>query len=408
MRRAAFVGLLVALFAPHAAAQNPPYRAVVSDPEVKLRAGPSDAFPDTGTLARGAVVVVEKEEQGGWLAVSAPYGSVSWIATQFIEDPAPDKPTPKNVFVHAEDEVTLAAGKAGLQQPLDIRRVKVPNGTGLLLLGPKVTFSGKTWYPVAPPAGDVRYLPRTAIQFEKPAPNNFVVRVNETPTPVPPAVTPPGPGTGATPIATIPSGGGDPPPTGGVTSGKPAVNHPLWQQAETAEREGRTAEAEKAYFDLAALMNGANGDHNIANLCYTRIHSLREKKRNAGGAPRPLDTRPVGTPPAPKDERGVRPGTPVALPPASGKNDKLDTNPLDKPQWTGPGTLRRSALTPDGTGKPAYALETAPGVVKVYVVAGPGVDLEKHIGKRVDVYGTPTRGALSKPYVVAASVEAAQ
>ncbi len=401
MRRAAFAVLVVALFAPHVAAQNPPYRAVVSDPEVKLRAGPSDAFPDTGTLARGTVVIVEKEESGGWLAVSAPYGSVSWIATQFIEDPAPDKPTPKNVLVHAEDEVTLAAGKAGLQQPLDIRRVKVPNGTGLLLLGPKVTFAGKTWYPVAPPAGDVRYLPRTAIQFEKPAPNNFVVRVNDTPTPVPPAVAPPGPG--AAPIATIPSGGG-PTPAGGVTSGKPAVNHPLWQQAEAAEREGRLAEAEKAYFDLAALMNGAGGDHDIANLCYTRIHSLREKKRNAGGATRPLDTRPA----PPKDDRGVRPGTPVALPPAVGKNDAPDAPAADKPQWTGAGTLRRSALTPDGTGKPAYALETAPGVVKVYVVGGPGVELEKYLGKRVDVYGTPTRGTLSKPYVVAASVEAAQ
>ncbi|MBM3980293.1 MAG: SH3 domain-containing protein, partial [Planctomycetes bacterium] len=203
MRRAALVGLVVGLFAPHAPAQQPPYRAAVSDPEVKLRAGPSDAFPETGTLARGAVVIVEKEEPNGWLAVSAPYGSVSWIATQFIEDPAPDKATPKNVFVHAEDEVTLAAGKAGLQQPLDIRRVKVPNGTGLLLLGPKVTFAGKTWYPVAPPAGDVRYLPRTAVQFEKPAPNNFVVRVTEPTAPNPPPAVSPAPGGGA-PLATVP------------------------------------------------------------------------------------------------------------------------------------------------------------------------------------------------------------
>lgn len=402
MRRAAFAGLVLALFAPHAAAQQPPYRAVVSDAEVKLRAGPSDAFPDTGALPRGAVVIVEKEEPNGWLAVTAPYGSVSWVATQFIEDPAPDRPTPKNVLVHAEVEVTLAAGKAGLAQPLDIRRVKIPTGTGLLLLGPKVTFAGKTWYPIAPPAGDVRYLPRTAVKFEKPAPDNFVVRVSE-PAAQPPASPPPGPG--AAPVAAVPGPGSATPPAGGVTSGKPAVNHPLWQQAETAERENRLADAEKAYFDLAALMNRAGGDHDIANLCYTRIHALREKKRNGGGAGvRPL---PTIQPPA-RDDRGVRPGTPVALPPAAGANDRPDAGAPDKPQWTGPGTLRRSALTPDGTGKPAYALETAPGVVKVYVIAGPGVDLEKHLGKRVDVYGTPTRGTLSKPYVVAAAVEAAQ
>src|SRR4051812_19454416 len=204
MRPAALVGLAVFLVAPPARAADPgAYRAVVSDAEVKLRAGPSDAFPETGTLPRGSVVVVEKEEGNGWLAVTAPYGSVSWVATQFIEDPTPDRATPKNVFVHAEDEVTLAAGKAGLAQPLDIRRVKVPNGAALLLLGPKVTFAGKTWYPVAPPAGDVRYLPRTAVQYDKPANNNFAVRVNESSTPALAAGPVP-----SGPVASIPGPGG--------------------------------------------------------------------------------------------------------------------------------------------------------------------------------------------------------
>ena len=114
MRATVFVGLAVLLVATHARAADPTaYRAVVSDAEVKLRAGPSDAFPDTDTLTKGSAVVVEREEGNGWLAVTAPYGSVSWVATQFIEDPAPDRPTPKNVLVHVEDEVTLAAGKAG-------------------------------------------------------------------------------------------------------------------------------------------------------------------------------------------------------------------------------------------------------------------------------------------------------
>ncbi|MBN9117561.1 MAG: hypothetical protein J0I06_00030, partial [Planctomycetes bacterium] len=79
-----------------------------------------------------------------------------------------------------------------------------------------------------------------------------------------------------------------------------------------------------------------------------------------------------------------------------------------RPQWSGIGTLRRSALTPDGTGRPAYALETAPGVVKVYVVAGPGVELDRLAGKRVDVYGAQqTRSGLSKPFVIATAVEQA-
>lgn len=401
MRPTAFVGLAVLFVGSQAFAAEPTaYRAVVSDHEVKLRAGPSDAFPETGALPRGTAVIVEKEEGNGWLAVTAPSGSVSWIATQFIEDPTPDRATPKNVYVHTEDEVTIAAGKAGLQQPLDIRRVKVPNGTALLLLGPKVTFAGKTWYPIAPPQGDVRYLPKTAVQYEKPAANNFSVRVNENTNPLPPGspVVPAAPASG--PLATVP-GPGTTTPAGGVVASKPAVNHPLWTQAESAERDGRLADAEKAYFDLAALMNGPGGDHDIANLCYTRIHSIREKKR--GGSSTASATGGVFPPPLPKEDRGVRPGAPQAVP-GTGTNTNTGTGG-ERPQlWTG--TLRRSVLTPDGTGKPAYALETSPGVVKAYVASGPGVELDRLVGKRVEVTGAPrTLNGLSKPYVVATAVE---
>lgn len=406
MRLAAFAGLVV-LFSPCAAPAADPYRAVVSDAEVKLRAGPSDSFPDTGTLVRGAAVIVEREEGNGWVAVTAPYGSVSWIATQFIEDPTPDRATPKNVLVHTEDEVTLAAGKAGEAQPLDIRRVKIPNGTGLLLLGPKVTAGGKTWYPVAPPAGDVRYLPKTAIKFDKAVNNNFAVRVSE----------PSGPSVGPAPVASIP-GTVTPAAAGGTTAGKPAVNHALWNQAENAEREGRFQDAEKALFDLAALMNGPDGDRAIADLCFTRIHAIREKRRTGGMAPTPIPTTSVLQPPAgerpttsalPPPDRGVRPGAPQALPAATVKPPAPATDSADGAKWTGAGTLRQTVVTPDGTGRPAYALETSPGVVKVYVIAGPDVDLRKWNNKKVDVYGAekPSRG-LTKPYVVATVVEAAQ
>src|SRR5207248_10945197 len=99
---------------------------------------------------------------------------------------------------------------------------------------------------------------------------------------------------------------------------KPVVNHPLWAQAEAAERDGKYDEAERLYFELARVMNGPGGDHDVANLCYTRIHGLREKKR-AGPAP----TATAGANPdwaAPKENRaGLLPpspnsGAPAALP----------------------------------------------------------------------------------------------
>lgn len=421
MRFTAFVGLAGLLCASQATAADPAvYRAVVTDPEVKFRAGPSDAFPETGSLKRGSAVIVEREESNGWLAITAPSGSVSWIAYSFVEDLSPDRQTPKNGLVHAEGEVTIAVGKAGDNQLLDVRREKLPQGTIVLLIGPPTDFSGKKWWPIAPPAGDVRYLPKSAVQIEKPVNNTVAVRVTDTGA-IPPAATPVTPSGG--PLATVPGPGSSPPPPGGVTASKPAVNHPLWIQAETAEREGRLADAEKTYFELAALMNAQGGDHDIANLCYTRIHAIREKKRNASGlktsAPTPNTT--PATPATPnvlqppsKSGRGVRPGAPQALPTGSGTNAGTNTGTgtnatATDAQWSGPGLLRRTAVTPDGTGSPAYALETSPGVVKVYVIAGPGVRLEQYLGKTIDVYGTPqTRPKLSKPYVVATAVEPAQ
>lgn len=415
LRPSLSVTFLVLLAAP-ALADQQPYKAVVVDTEVTLRAGPSDQFPDTGTLKKGAAVTVEKEAGNGWLEVSV-YGSVSWVTTQFIEDPNPDKAAPRNVFVHGEGEVTLAAGKVGVDQPLDIRRVKVPAGTTMLVLGPKVTFNGKTWYMVQSPPGDLRYLPKSAVQLEKPATNNFTVRINETLTPLPA-----GAGPGAAPSASATAAGGTTgtntgsgvtPATGGATAAKPTVNHPLWAQAEAAERENRLADAVELYFRLAAEMNRPNGDHDIANLCYTRVHAIREKQRVGRGPGAPVST--AATPnvlkppvrdevnarPVAKEDRGVKAGVPEALPPAASEKD-------DRAEWQ-TGTLRRSNLTPDGPNRQLYMLEAPQGLVKMYVTAGPGVDLDRYLGRRVNVLGSQTaRTGLSKPYLVATDVEAAR
>lgn len=400
MRQVALAGLVIFVLAAHARAAEPTaYKAVVIDIEVKLRAGPSDTFPDTGTLPRGTAVIVEKEEGNGWLAVTAPSGSMSWVPTQFIEDPAPDRPTPKNVFVDTESEITIAVGKVGLAQPLDIRRVKLPQGAQFCVIGPKVTFAGKTWYPITPPHGDVRYIPKTAVKFEQPANNNnFTVRVNETITPVPSGGTPsiPAPPVGG-PLATIP-GPSVMPATGGVTSGKPAVNHPLWAQADNAERENRLDDADKLLFQLANELNRTGGSNDEVNLCFSRLHAVREKKRNANGTT-PTKSN-ILQPPA-KEDRGVRPGTPEPVPPAAGGAD-------DRAQVTGTGVLRRSTMTPDGPNRALYVLEAPQGIVKMYVVAGQGIELERYLGKRVNVYGTATtRTGLSKPYLVATAVEPA-
>jgi hypothetical protein len=387
--RAALATGLALLALPHAVlAQSGPYLAVVGDAEVKLRAGPSDKYLETATLRPGSPIVVDHEEENGWLAVTDPQGkaySVSWVLATYIDfDNA--KPTPQPVMVHGEGEATLAAGQFGLQQPLHIRRTKVPAGTGLLVIGQKVKFEERWWYPVMPPAGDFRYLPKQAVRYDKPAATAFTVRDTTPPPSAPVASLPP-----------VTPGGGSRPPVGvepagpATTASKPAVQNPLWAQAEAAERDGRLDDAEKLYFQLAQVMNQPGGDHDTANLCYTRIHTLREKKRTGGNA--------VATNPRPATGGGTpaRVGSPP--PPEPRAEDGL--------RWTGPGKLARSALAPEG--RRTYVLTSARGDTLWYVVAGPGVDLEKYLGKRIDVYGTSgTYRDLSKPYMTASRVEVAQ
>src|SRR5205085_2398543 len=179
MRRAVLAGLVLAVLPAAGPAQNGPYLAVVTDPEVKLRAGPSDQYPETGTLPRGTRVVVDHDESNGWVAIEAPQGQVSWISALFIEGFDPGRATPQRVYVATDADVTLSPGRSDQQEPLQsIRRVKVPNGTILMATGPKARFADKWWYPVAPPAGDFRYLPKTAVQFDKAVNAAFAVREN--------------------------------------------------------------------------------------------------------------------------------------------------------------------------------------------------------------------------------------
>lgn len=379
---------LVLLMPAVASAQSGSYLAVVGDVEVRLRAGPSDSFPEAGTLPPGTRVLVDHEESGGWLAIQAPPGSVSWVPNAQIEFDA-SKPLPQNAVTHGE--VTLAAGRVGLAQPIadvQVRRAKVPEGTILTVIGEKAQFEGKWWYPVTPPEGDFRYIPKAAVQLERAANKTFAVRANDT----------------TIPAAGVAAGGGAA-PAGGIVASvptKPVTNNPLWAQAEAAEREGRFDDAEKLYFEVARVASEA--DRELANRCYSRIHGLREKNRGTPAAANPPTRNERASVPPPARDA-------AALPPTSAKETTrppagASSTPGEKPDWQKPGVLTRAAIAPGG--KKTYALESSPGVVTMYVQAGDGIDPERYVNRRVAVYGTPANvPRLSKPLVVAMAIDPA-
>lgn len=441
--RIALVALGVWAAAATGFGQSAPYLASVSGSDAKLRAGPSEQFPITAALKPGDPLWVDHEEDSGWLAVQDPPGrihSVSWVSVQFVSGFDTSKPTPQHVTV--EENTTLCPGSPGDAQPLSyFRRTQVPQGTILTVLGPKTTVDGKSWYPVLPPAGDYRYIPKQQVKADRTLNTSFTIReaaaapaaippsanippaavpagANPPPAAVPAGANPPTPvPVGNPPPPAVPAGVMGPPvmpapsspsgtapaatssaakpPTPAATPAptdpsppKPVVQNPLWAQAEAAEKDGRLDDAEKLYFQLARLMNEPGGDHDIANLCYTRIHALREKRRATPVPPGALRStlsspQTVGAPPPP-----------AAPPPPPGDVEPIATGKL----------IRWPALRIDG--RVTFALEISPGATIVYVVAGPGVDLERCVDKRVKVYGSSTtRKDLSKPLVVASSAE---
>lgn len=353
--------LLVAVLTagPAAAQSTDAYLGEVVADVAPLRAGPSEQMPATGELPRGVRVVVAREEPNGWLAIQPPRGQVSWVKHLHLgplDESAPEV-LPRNMVIHADPAVTVSPGDPRAGRPLDVERTKVPDQTIVLVIGQKVKHRDTYWYPIEPPNEDYRYIPKSAVRAVGMATGQtFRVRSDDPPpapmiTPTAGSTTQPVPASVPGPAATMTSRGG-----------KPADwpnNYPLWVQAEQAERANEDARAEGLYLRLAADLDRANKDPELANLCYARVHGIRERQR--GGR--------TVTPSA--SESGRR-----AEPPATAE------------KWVGPGRLRVAGFRYGG--RPTYALVGPRNEVLTYVVAGSGADLDRYTNAEVEVYGAVT------------------
>src|ERR1700722_9624209 len=242
--RATLVAFSVLMgFSPVAFGQTGPYLASVTEPGATLRAGPGQAFDSTYNLRTGDTLLVDHEENG-WLAVQDSPGkmySLSWVPMQFVNFDK-NKPTPQNVVV--EEDVILAPGMLGSAQPMpNFRRTKVPAGTILTVIGSKVQFENKSWYPVLPPSGDFRYIAKQMVKYDKPANTSYTIRSSTDTQPsgispttsIPPAglTIPPQPVSVMPAIGPPPSlpATGTPAASGSTTPATPIVQHPIWIQA---------------------------------------------------------------------------------------------------------------------------------------------------------------------------------
>lgn len=304
--------------------QGPAGDAMVRIPNAEIRGGKSTIYPVTGALRQGMPVRVLREEDG-WLAITPPAGSSSWVQDRHVKH-YPARAGQRAYLVVLSDNVPVQLGTPEHAKPHEILTGNLNRGTILFPIGAKITYKQSEWWRIEPASGEVRFVSKEAVS----QPNSTVVSAS-------------------------------PNPTSGVS------NNPLWIKAEDSERSGNFAQAELHYRQLANEQAGPNGDHDLAIRCQNRIESMwRSGKLQTWAARQPAPGLLMNNPPpngAPAPQTGVQ-----------------------SPNVTsGPGWLRRTPVAIDG--RQAFALEDNYGKLRYYLVAQNGLDLNNFLNRPVEVIG---------------------
>jgi hypothetical protein len=314
---------LLILTAP-AAAQSSFGDAVVRVPAAEIRGGKSSIYPVTGLLRLGMPVKILRDEDG-WLAITPPTGSSSWIQDRQVKH-YPAHGNQRAYLVVLGDNVPVHLGTPDNPKPHEILTASLSRGTILFPIGARVTYKQMEWWRIEPASGEVRYVSRDAVSM---------------------------------PSATVVSAS-----TSGAAAGS---TNPLWLKAQEAERTGNYAQAELYYRQLAGEMAGPGGDHDLAIRCQNRIDALWRMGKTPTWSARQ---------PAP----GALTGNP-AQPSAAAPKTATQTPTVG----SGPGWLRRSSVVIDG--RPAFVLDDNSGQLRYYLVGQPGLDLSMFVNRPVEVFG---------------------
>ena len=374
--------ILLGLAPPALRAEPKTYPASVVVPDVEMRAGPSMQFPGAGKLRKGEQVFVHHEENDGrWLAVVPPPGSVSWVNHRFLGEFDPNGTGRQNAIIMA-DRVEVRVGGDRAVGPLPVKQVELPRGTIVEVCGPKAHAENSYWYPITPAEGEFRFIPREAVTYSaSPSVPSSPPGTTISASPGSPTALPGHPGGGPGVPARLTSGGGP------ARVGRP--DHPLWVRAEQAERAGDYAEAERLYTQLADDLKRTNGDHDLALLCFNRINRVRERRNGTppGVAARPDSGNPANPGPPPSAQLQPPGGGVAARPQEVGTS----ATAVAQLQSSGPGWLRRAGFYIDG--RQAYALENDQGGPRLYVTAQNGLSLDPYLNRYVELFGAiQTRG----------------
>jgi hypothetical protein len=350
--------LLVSSFSAYA--QTTTYVVKSPTADVTSGIGNPSLFYVTNRLKQGDRVEVVKEETGGWLAIKAPTGSVSWINKRFL------KPISRDVWsVESEADVEVLYGSEVRKEKPNVRSVYLKRGAQVLRAGETVSADDGNWQMIKSPDTELRYIriadvaPMIAAGAGQSGQQTSPVTVGRSPSK-----------DYSVPLVPTPA-----------TEPQSSANS-AWAEAQRAEREDRIRDAIELYNKLGREV--ANTDHELSMRCFNQASWLQHKPSYAPG----------------NRLQPVAAGTSAAYTPQAGRN------PCAPGEYTFYGRLRQARQSVDS--KPTFVLENYQGQIVAYITSA-GADLNQVVGREVEVTGPAWYcGTVRNNYMKATRVTARQ
>ena len=146
-----------------------PYIGRLTGNDVYVRSGPGANFYRTGKLHKGEQVVVVRQDPGRWLAIVPPDGSFNWVSARYVAVRA------DGVGVVTGHNLRVRVGTP-ISTVRDIHHQKLTKGARVKILERRqipVGNAAETWYRIAPPLGELRWVTGRYVTYVKPYPGRL-------------------------------------------------------------------------------------------------------------------------------------------------------------------------------------------------------------------------------------------
>jgi uncharacterized protein YgiM (DUF1202 family) len=134
----------------HSAEVTRPYEARIVTPGASVLSGPGENYYPTDTLAQGEVVKVYRENADGWLGIRPPQDSFSWVFARHVK-------RLDNGLAEIEKEDVPSRIGSRLSDQRNAVQIRLKKGEVVEVVGEETT-DGQTWYKIAPPSGEFRWI----------------------------------------------------------------------------------------------------------------------------------------------------------------------------------------------------------------------------------------------------------